>query len=390
MNLNKIRRRLFVILITILFGLTPQIAFSLGFGQIRLFSYLNEPLDAEIELLGAEDEDPTRLIASLASAEEFKRADISRPYFLSKLRFEVQQRKKNFVIKVTSDDLVKQPYLEFIVILSWAQGRIMRGYTLLLDPAPMGGASKRELDLPLPAGPQRDKNAIKKMQEKISKNLTLAKPVRVAKTEGLITDIPNGEGFSAYQMSPKEVIGQNLENLFEPEPEPKSEALTFQLQKAPSVSIDSTQEVDSSQESEPNSAGDEAIFTEKSENKATDENNDIETKNSLDNVKTKWMTGLYENKILLGSGLALMFSIALSVWFLKRARQTLPIMVSSSNGIEIFDEDIAVKLDLANQYLGICDYQSAAEILNEVALRGNHQEIENAKTLLSKIPTTPQ
>jgi FimV-like protein len=132
-----------LILFVFIFSLLPKICFSLGFGEIKLYSYLNESLDAEIALQGAEDIDTSHLLVSLASIEDFKRIELARPYFLSKLRFEVVQKNKETFLKVTSEDPVKEPYLSFLVVMTWPEGRVVRDYTLLLDPAPFGGISKR-------------------------------------------------------------------------------------------------------------------------------------------------------------------------------------------------------------------------------------------------------
>ena len=35
----------------ILFTMSSKVVFALGFAQVKLYSYMNEPLDAEIELL---------------------------------------------------------------------------------------------------------------------------------------------------------------------------------------------------------------------------------------------------------------------------------------------------------------------------------------------------
>ena len=90
------------IVFAFMLSLLPEIGFTLGFGPIKLYSYLNEPLDAEIELQGAEDIDPSRLIVSLASVDDFKRIELARPYFLTRLRFEVVQKNQHAYLKVTS------------------------------------------------------------------------------------------------------------------------------------------------------------------------------------------------------------------------------------------------------------------------------------------------
>lgn len=130
---------LFLSLITLSF--VPKTAFCIGFGEIKLHSFLNEPLRAEIELLDAEPFDPERLMVTLASANEFKRAGLERPFFLSQLRFEVVRQASHTRIRILTKDPIKQPYLDFLIDLSWPGGRMVRGYTLLLDPAPLNGTA---------------------------------------------------------------------------------------------------------------------------------------------------------------------------------------------------------------------------------------------------------
>lgn len=121
----------------ILYSIIPTCVLAVSFGEIKLHSYLNEPLDAEIELLGTETYDTDRLLVSLASAQEFKRAGVERPFFLTEFRFQVSRKDNHTSLRITSIDPVKQPFLDFLIDLSWPGGRLVRGYTLLLDPAPI-------------------------------------------------------------------------------------------------------------------------------------------------------------------------------------------------------------------------------------------------------------
>ena len=132
-------------------------AYCLSFGEVKLYSYLNEPLDAEVELLGTDSMDSDQIAVSLASAQEFARAGLERPFFLSLLRFEVIRSANHTFIKITSKDAIKQPYLDFLIDLAWPGGRLVRGYTLLLDPAPFNGGGvheKRAMQDPVDASPK--------------------------------------------------------------------------------------------------------------------------------------------------------------------------------------------------------------------------------------------
>ena len=54
--------------------MSPNALFALGLGEIRLNSALNQPFDADIDLISAADEDLSALRASLASAHVTARA----------------------------------------------------------------------------------------------------------------------------------------------------------------------------------------------------------------------------------------------------------------------------------------------------------------------------
>jgi pilus assembly protein FimV len=109
---------------------------ALGLGNIRLSSALNEPLRAEIELLSATPEELNNIKVQLASAETFERYGIDRPLFLTRLQFEVSKsgRAEGNVIRVSSVDPIREPFVTFLVEASWSRGRLLREYTLLLDP----------------------------------------------------------------------------------------------------------------------------------------------------------------------------------------------------------------------------------------------------------------
>jgi len=130
-----VRVRNLVLAIAAATALTSEMAFALGVGEVTLKSALNQPLDAEIELLDAKTLAPGEVIPGLASAEDFNRAGIDRPYFLTDLTFTPVLRPdgKN-IIRVSSTKPVREPYLNFLVEVLWPSGRLLREYTLLLDP----------------------------------------------------------------------------------------------------------------------------------------------------------------------------------------------------------------------------------------------------------------
>ncbi len=115
--------------------LWPSSSWALGLGEIHLKSALNEPMNAEIDLIAATPDELTALRASLADREAFTRYGIDRPAFLSTLTFKVGKGKDGRdALLVRSTDAIPEPFVTFLVEVNWARGRLMREYTVLLDP----------------------------------------------------------------------------------------------------------------------------------------------------------------------------------------------------------------------------------------------------------------
>ena len=108
---------------------------AIGLGDINLDSALNEPLRAEIELLSAAPEELANLNVTLASAETFSRYGIDRPFYLQEIEFNVLLDGPNGpVVQVGSRSPITEPFLTFLVEATWSSGRLLREYTVLLDP----------------------------------------------------------------------------------------------------------------------------------------------------------------------------------------------------------------------------------------------------------------
>lgn len=132
---SMVRVRKLVLAIAAASALTSGMAHALGLGEVTLNSALNQPLDAEISLVEVGDLASNELIPKLASPEEFNKAGVDRQYFLTDLKFTpVLKPNGKSVIRVTSSKPVREPYLNFLVEVLWPNGRLLREYTLLLDP----------------------------------------------------------------------------------------------------------------------------------------------------------------------------------------------------------------------------------------------------------------
>lgn len=106
-----------------------------GLGKLSIQSALGQPLRAEIELLSVTPEELGTVDARLANAEAFRQAHIARSETHGNLRFAIEQRANGApYLKVTSATPVNDPFLDLLIELNWSTGRILREYTLLLDP----------------------------------------------------------------------------------------------------------------------------------------------------------------------------------------------------------------------------------------------------------------
>src|SRR5688572_26412154 len=128
--------------------LAPAAAIGLGLGEIRLNSSLNEPLAAEIDLVAATPEELGTLNAQLASQEVFARYGLDRPAYLNSLEFSVGRGQDGrSVLLVRSRDAISEPFVSFLIDVNWPRGRLLREYTVLLDPPAMLASG----DSPAPA-----------------------------------------------------------------------------------------------------------------------------------------------------------------------------------------------------------------------------------------------
>jgi len=123
------RTLLSTLVVTSALGISSNVN-ALGMGELDLKSALNQPLEAEIELLNIEDLSDWEIKPTLASEEEFDRAGVERLFFLTDIDFTI---KGNKVILKTNKP-VTEPFLNFLVQVNWPSGRVLREYTLLLDP----------------------------------------------------------------------------------------------------------------------------------------------------------------------------------------------------------------------------------------------------------------
>lgn len=115
----------------------PMFANAAGIGKLTVLSALGQPLRAEIELSATKDE-LSSLAARLASQDQFRQQGMDYTAAVSSLNLSIDKRANGQpYVRVSSDRPLNEPYLDILVELTWASGRLTREYTFLLDPIEM-------------------------------------------------------------------------------------------------------------------------------------------------------------------------------------------------------------------------------------------------------------
>src|SRR3569832_655209 len=110
-------------------------AHAAGLGKLTVLSALGQPLHAEIELTSISKEEAGSVAVKLASPEAFRQANIEFNPALFSLRFSIEQRGGQQVVRVTSSQPINEPFVDMLLEVGGSNSRLTREYTFLLDPA---------------------------------------------------------------------------------------------------------------------------------------------------------------------------------------------------------------------------------------------------------------
>lgn len=130
---NRMRNALRYGFITLLLVFSSGLN-ALGLGSATVRSYLNQPLDVQIQLVGQTAEELESITAGLASAEDFELLGLSPGGISIPLSFEIEGEGDNAIVRVRSELPVKDPVVQILLEVNWSSGRMLREYTLFLDP----------------------------------------------------------------------------------------------------------------------------------------------------------------------------------------------------------------------------------------------------------------
>ena len=112
----------------------PFFGFAADLGELNVTSSLGEPLKAEVELLSVTPEELSTLVAVIASEEAYVAQGIARLGIHNDIRVDLTKNADGLpVLTLYSSQPISDPYLDMLIQVNWASGRILREYAVLLD-----------------------------------------------------------------------------------------------------------------------------------------------------------------------------------------------------------------------------------------------------------------
>ncbi len=153
---TKYRQKLTRILFFIALLGYPLAASALGVGSLSVQSNLNQPLDAQIELLSTDGVDSSEINAALAKESIFERAGIDYSPALNSIALKISTHSNGTpYIEMSSQQPLQEPRIELILEVKWKQQRLLRKFTVTLEPvAPITKAPEPDQS-PVPAVPHQ-------------------------------------------------------------------------------------------------------------------------------------------------------------------------------------------------------------------------------------------
>lgn len=216
-----------------------QAALALGLGEATVNSYLQQPLDARIELITRSEAELASVSARLASAADFRVIGLDRGALSVPLEFQVVHDIYDPHIRVTSGLPVLEPVIQVMIEVTWAGGRMLRQYTLFLDPpttaaaAPLPAPDRRPPVVAVPSEQEIDTVSTAPRQQTRPEPPVVAveteRPAAPAEAEPVVREAP-----ARPAPDPARVAGTGPD--FRPEAEPSSAPDTSATEEAPPAS----------------------------------------------------------------------------------------------------------------------------------------------------------
>ncbi len=129
---NKINRSMLAVM-----GLMTLKAQAVGLGELVVHSKLGEPLTAEIQIIQSNGEflAADDMIVNIATESEHAKRSLDGYLARQNLQLQLTETLSDDVsLKLSSNQPINEPFLNFLIELKWNAGRIIKEFTILLDP----------------------------------------------------------------------------------------------------------------------------------------------------------------------------------------------------------------------------------------------------------------
>ena len=123
------------ITIALCVALMPISSFAAGLGKLNVTSALGEPLKADIELISVTPTELENITAVVASEETYVSQGLEKPASHNNIKVEIGKNASGApILKLKSNQVINEPFLDMLIQVDWSTGRLLREYTVLLDP----------------------------------------------------------------------------------------------------------------------------------------------------------------------------------------------------------------------------------------------------------------
>jgi len=169
----------------LIFGQSAQ---ALTLGRLSVLSFLGQPLVAEIEVPEISPEESNSLRVGIASAEAFKSAGLDYSAAVAELSITGKRRADGrAILEIRGSQPVTAPFVDLVLDITWNAGRMLRDYTVLLDPPAM---ANQALIAPAPTMPMLSSSSISSPATSVVMPAPAAAPLAKSQNDETILRTP--------------------------------------------------------------------------------------------------------------------------------------------------------------------------------------------------------
>lgn len=169
-------------------------------GEIKVNSYLSQPLNATIPITGVSETSLSELSIGLASNTKFKNNGISFNPELGSLQFKIMKLKSSPYLQITSTRAISSPVLNILLHYQQNTDDFYRQYTLLLDPIELNDAVVTKVSN------NSSRSSIKR--EIVLNKIAGEKPIAISNNNVKVSQVSSGKDLLVMNLSNPEVAKQ--------------------------------------------------------------------------------------------------------------------------------------------------------------------------------------